>query len=98
MRRAILIIIMIVPGCFNLQFEMLRLPITCVRGKWIFFKSDYSSSSEVTVSTQSVYTETTGKIIFIVFFFIEILGDSKWLWVSMATMYENVCGNCVGGV
>jgi hypothetical protein len=27
-----------------------------------------------------------------------ILGDSKWLWIIMATMYENLCGNCVGDV
>jgi hypothetical protein len=27
-----------------------------------------------------------------------ILGDSKWLWPSMATMYENLCGNCVDEV
>jgi hypothetical protein len=27
-----------------------------------------------------------------------ILGDSKWSWISMATMYENLCGNGVGGV
>jgi hypothetical protein len=26
---------------------------------------------------------------------VNILGDSKWLRISMATMYENVCGNCV---
>jgi hypothetical protein len=26
------------------------------------------------------------------------LGDSKWLWINMASMYENVCGNSVGGV
>jgi hypothetical protein len=26
------------------------------------------------------------------------LGDSKWLWLSMATMYENLCGNCVGRI
>jgi hypothetical protein len=24
--------------------------------------------------------------------------DSKWLWINMATMYENVCGNCVDAV
>jgi hypothetical protein len=24
-----------------------------------------------------------------------VLGDSKLLLISMATMYENVCGNCV---
>jgi hypothetical protein len=28
----------------------------------------------------------------------KVLGDSNLLWISMATMYENVCGNCVGGV
>jgi hypothetical protein len=28
----------------------------------------------------------------------QILGDSKWLWISMATMFENLCGNCLGGV
>jgi hypothetical protein len=27
-----------------------------------------------------------------------ILGDSKLLWPSMAIMYENLCGNCVGRV
>jgi hypothetical protein len=27
-----------------------------------------------------------------------VLGDSKCLWISMATMYENICGNCVSGV
>jgi hypothetical protein len=27
-----------------------------------------------------------------------VLGDSKWLWISMASMYENVCGKYVGGV
>jgi hypothetical protein len=27
-----------------------------------------------------------------------LLGDSKWLWINMATMYANLCGNCVGGV
>jgi hypothetical protein len=26
---------------------------------------------------------------------LEILDDSKWLWISMATIYENLCGNCV---
>jgi hypothetical protein len=24
------------------------------------------------------------------------MGDSKWLWINIATMYENVCGNSVG--
>jgi hypothetical protein len=24
------------------------------------------------------------------------LGDSKWLWINMATMYETLCGNAVG--
>jgi hypothetical protein len=27
----------------------------------------------------------------------KVLGDSKRLWISMATMYENVCGNCGWG-
>jgi hypothetical protein len=27
-----------------------------------------------------------------------VLGDSKWLWISMASMYENLCGNCVGRI
>jgi hypothetical protein len=27
-----------------------------------------------------------------------MVGDSKWLWISMATMDENPCGNRVGGV
>jgi hypothetical protein len=26
------------------------------------------------------------------------LEDSQWLWISMANMYENSWGNCVGGV
>jgi hypothetical protein len=26
-----------------------------------------------------------------------VLGDSKWLWTSIATMHENPCGNPVGG-
>jgi hypothetical protein len=29
---------------------------------------------------------------------IQLVGDSKWLWISLATMYENVCDNCVGGI
>jgi hypothetical protein len=24
-----------------------------------------------------------------------VAGDSKWLWMGMATMYENVCGNSI---
>jgi hypothetical protein len=32
------------------------------------------------------------------FYWFLILGDSKWLWISMATMYENLCGNCVDRV
>jgi hypothetical protein len=28
----------------------------------------------------------------------KILGDSKWLRINMATMYESVCGNCVSVV
>jgi hypothetical protein len=27
-----------------------------------------------------------------------VLGDSKWSWISMRTMYENLCGNCVGRI
>jgi hypothetical protein len=27
-----------------------------------------------------------------------LLSDSKLLWINMATMYENLYGNCVGGV
>jgi hypothetical protein len=27
-----------------------------------------------------------------------LLSDSKSLWINMATMYENLYGNCVGGV
>jgi hypothetical protein len=27
-----------------------------------------------------------------------MLGDSKWLWPGMATMYEDLCGNCVDEV
>jgi hypothetical protein len=34
----------------------------------------------------------------LIYKFTNILGDLKWLWVSMATTYENPCGNRVGGV
>jgi hypothetical protein len=27
-----------------------------------------------------------------------LFGDSKLLWIKMANTYENLCGNCVGGV
>jgi hypothetical protein len=27
-----------------------------------------------------------------------VLGDLKLLWIIKATMYENLCGNYVGGV
>jgi hypothetical protein len=26
------------------------------------------------------------------------MGDSRWLWINMATMYENLCGNSVGRI
>jgi hypothetical protein len=26
------------------------------------------------------------------------MSDSKWLWINMATMHDNLYGNCVGGV
>jgi hypothetical protein len=29
---------------------------------------------------------------------IHLLGDSKWLWINMATVYENLCGNSVGRI
>jgi hypothetical protein len=29
---------------------------------------------------------------------IHLLGDSKWLWINMATLYENLCGNSVGRI
>jgi hypothetical protein len=26
------------------------------------------------------------------------MGALKWLWINMATMYENLCGNSVGWI
>jgi hypothetical protein len=26
------------------------------------------------------------------------LGDSKWLWINMATMYKNLCRNFAGWI
>jgi hypothetical protein len=32
------------------------------------------------------------------FFYCDIFGDSKLVWIRMATLYENICGNCVGRI
>jgi hypothetical protein len=34
---------------------------------------------------------------FLISLYLYLLGDSKWLWITVAIVYEDLCGNCVGG-
>jgi hypothetical protein len=62
------------------------------------FTSVGSLPISIKLSRQINFNKSCSVKLLVLTQWLQILGDSKWLWISMATTYENVCGNCVGRV